>query len=333
MAGMPRIDPGTLWKRTATKAAASTGNVVSGATALAASAVLWNPLPLILWGLGSAGYVLYATTSEKHLKKVMDEEKAVEDAAAVNEREAQRRSMEMLFDASPFADWIRLGVLPDYASEYGRLLGMRNDILKLAHERQEVELVTELGLRRQLDYMLGAFLQFARARAAYLRILSTVPAASQDSAPAPPPPPKLKGQPRVHNLPPPPLPPMSALPDLDRILSDLNRKIEGLKLLAEKEPASAKARLWHVGILEKQKDLVKECGQRDQAVCAQLEAFGDAFAVVLGRVSAAQFDAGEVQTTMDAIVTRVEETERFVKAFAPTMDQMLSGLDTGAQPA
>lgn len=329
---MPRIEPGTLWKKTASKAATSTGNVVSGATALAASAVLWNPLPLILWGLGSAGYVLYATTSEKHLKTVMDEEKAKDDAAVASEREAQRRSVEALFDASPFAEWIQRSLLPDYASEYGRLLGTRNDILNLAHERQEVELVTELGLRRQLDYMLGAFLQFARARAAYLRILASVPGAQQEAS-APAPPPKLKGQPRVHNLPSPPLPPMAGLPELDRILSDLNRKIEGLKLLAEKEPASAKARLWHVGILEKQKDLVKECGQRDQAVCAQLEAFGDAFAVVLGRVSASQFDAGEVQTTMDAIVTRVEETERFVKAFAPTMDQMLSGLDTSAQTA
>ena len=111
----------------------------------------------------------------------------------------------------------------------------------------------------------------------------------------------------------------------------LEEKIIHLKELAQQEPASAKAREWHIGILQKQKDLLKDCGQRDQAVAAQLEAFPDAFNVVLGRVSAAQFDPNEVSSTMDTIVERVEETERFVRAFAPAMDQVLSGLQ--AAPA
>jgi hypothetical protein len=102
---MSRVEPGMLWKKTAKKAALSSGNVVSGAVFLAASAALWNPLPLILWGLGAASYVLYSTTSDKHLRKVVEEERAQDEASAEAQREGQRRTVELLLDGPPFSTW------------------------------------------------------------------------------------------------------------------------------------------------------------------------------------------------------------------------------------
>jgi len=51
------IDSRTLLKKSIAKAIQSPGNLVGGAVCLAASAMLWNPLPLILWGLAATGWV------------------------------------------------------------------------------------------------------------------------------------------------------------------------------------------------------------------------------------------------------------------------------------
>jgi hypothetical protein len=59
------LDQKTLIKKAATKALLAPGNVTSGAVALAASAALWNPLPLILWGLGSTLFVTFASTADR----------------------------------------------------------------------------------------------------------------------------------------------------------------------------------------------------------------------------------------------------------------------------
>src|SRR6476620_9766147 len=69
------LDQKTLIKKAAARAALAPANVISGAVALAASAALWNPLPLILWGLGSAGWVSFASTAERFHKLIAVEER------------------------------------------------------------------------------------------------------------------------------------------------------------------------------------------------------------------------------------------------------------------
>lgn len=326
-----RTDPATLWKKTAARAAGSPGNLVSGAVSLAASAALWNPLPLILWGLGAASYVLYSTTSKSKLNETLERERA--EAAGREEavREAGRRALEMDLAEPPVADWIRRGLLPDYADGYRRLLEVRGKILRLAHERKEIEEVTEMGVQRQLTYMLGAYLQFVKARLTYLQILSTAQPARRAAGPPKPP---IRFHGKVRGVVPPPIPEGDddGLPRMEDLLEQLDGKIEELKRQAEREPASAQARQWHVEILTKQRALLVQCGERDQSVAAQLQAFPDAFNVILGQISASQVDAGELSSTMGSLVERVEQTERFVKALAPQMDQMLAGLG-GAEPA
>lgn len=335
---MARPDPGTLFKRTATRAATSPPTILSGAVSLAASAALWNPLPLILWGLGSASYILYSTTSDKNLRRVVEEDEAAARAKLEETRLKERRALEDLLDDPPFSTWTRRGMLPNYMRDYASLLEKREAILRLAHERNEIEDATEAGIQRQINYMLDAYLAFVRARVVYLRILATLNRGDGTQTPngeddEPPVMPALRNKPRQHGKvapPPPPLDgPVASLPEAETLLSQLDGRIERLRELARKEPASAKAREWHIEILQKQKDLLKEYSEKDQAVRAQLEAFPDAFGVVLSRVNASRFDANDMMDTMGSIVERVEETERFVKALAPSMDEMLGSLQTG----
>ncbi len=320
---MERPDPGTLWKKTAARTAGSSGNVITGALSVAASAALWNPLPLILWGLGATAYVLYTTTSAKHLNKTLDADRVAAERRAEEEREGLCRALALEMSEPPFDGWIASGLLPNYIALYRNLTAARRKILGLAHERQEIELVTEMGIERQLNYMLGAYLQFVKARVTYLQIL----AAGRPSKPPERLPPVIRQHGRVPRaFKEQEAAPGAGLPRHEDLLEELDRKIAGLREQAGAEPSTAQARQWHIDILQKQRDLVKACGERDQSVAAQLLAFPDAFSVILGQISASQVDESEVSETMGNIVEKVEQTERFVRAMGPQMDQMLSGL-------
>jgi hypothetical protein len=96
-----------------------------------------------------------------------------------------------------------------------------------------------------------------------------------------------------------------------------------LRELAQQEPSTAKTREWHVAILEKQRDLLLECRERDQHVVAQLGVFTDVFEVILGRVTATQFSPGEIVSSMAPVVEQIEETERFIETLRPAMDELL----------
>lgn len=313
------------------RAAMSPGNLISGAVSLAASAALWNPLPLILWGLGSTGWVVMASSSDKVRRAILDEEKRAREAATESDREILRQKVEALLLEHPVAAWMSAGYIPNYMAVYRRLLEIRERISKVVHERREVDDIAEEGILQQLGYMLTAYLHFVRERIVYLQIIANIRPSGpgtgtvKTAPPPPPPPPTYKRKdPRLQREPR-PAPP---LPNVEQRVAEVDAKIEQLKELAQKEPATAKTREWHVGILEKQRELLLECQKRDQCVVAQLGAFADVFEVILGRVSASQFSATEVASYMGSVVEQIVETERMVASLRPAMDQLMVDLET-----
>ena len=113
-------------------------------------------------------------------------------------------------------------------------------------------------------------------------------------------------------------------PDVGVLVADLDARIAALRDLAAREPAAAKTREWHIGILQKQQELLHDCGSRDQQLVAQLTAVPDAFDVIAGRISAAQFDAAELAAYTGGVVEQIEETEKFVQTMRPVTDELLS---------
>ena len=335
------IDSRTLLKKSIAKAIQSPGNLVGGAVCLAASAVLWNPLPLILWGLAATGWVSMAATGDRYIKQIEEEERRGEQAKAEKDRDVLRQRVEALLADPTVAGWTRAGLVPDYMASYRRLAEIRGRVTQVLADRTDLDEVTKSGILQQLGYMLTAYLSFVRERVAYLQILATMRPASDsvsdEPAPAPAviaPPPQtaqmspLRFGPRGQSFRPAPLPPPApaALPSVEKRLAEVDAKCQQLKELAEKEPATARTRQWHIGILEKQRDLLLECQKRDQMVVAQLGAFTDVFEVILGRVSASQFSATEVASYMGAVVEQVVETEKFVDSLRPAMDQLVGGM-------
>jgi len=325
------LDKRTLLKKSIAKAIQSPGNLVTGAVSLAASAVLWNPLPLILWGLGATGWVSLAATGNRYLRSIEEEERREQEAKAEKDREALLSRVDGMLAENPIAGWIRAGLLPDYLSVYRRLLEIRSRVAKVLADRTDLDEATRAGILPQLGYMLTAYLNFVRERIVYLQILASIrPAADLPREASPPPPPseRRRGDSRLQPVRP-FAPPAAPLPSVEKRLAEVEEKVHQLQELAQQEPATARTRQWHIGILEKQRELLLECQKRDQCVVAQLGAFSDVFEVILGRVSASQFSATEVASYMGTVVDQIVETERFLDSLKPAMDELIGGLEPG----
>lgn len=344
------MDAKTLTRKAIKKAVLAPGNSISGAVALAASAALWNPLPLILWGLGSSGWVLMASTGKKLQQQILEEERREEEAKVEAAREGLKQKVEAALNEQPIVNWIRRGTLPDYMQVYRRLVEIRHRVDRVLLERNE----TDRSVVQQLDYMLTAYLHFVRERMTYLHIVSNIrpaapnadgkgtaaPGKGKGGAPPPPPPAGFaanrwervtkvrSGAPNKPESEPPPLPGApGSPPSIEGRLQEIDEKVERLRELAKKEPATARTRQWHIGILEKQRELLVECQKKDQTVVAQLGAFLDVFEVILARVTASQFSATEIAGYMSSVVEQIEETERFVESLKPAMDELIGGMD------
>jgi hypothetical protein len=337
------LDSKTLLKKSIAKAIQSPGNLVVGAVSLAASAALWNPLPLILWGLGATGWVSLAATGNRYIRQIEDEQRREAELKAEQAREVLRQKVEASLAENPIGSWVRSGLVPDYMVVYRRLAEIRGRVSKVLADRADLDAVSKQGILEQLGYMLNAYLNFVRERIAYLQILTTIrPGADTPSVPtapaAAPTSPisatidrrrgiQIQIQPlRSAGTPAPPFSPAQPLPSVEKRLAEVDAKVKQLQALAESEPATARTRQFHIGILEKQRDLLLECQKRDQCVVAQLGAFSDVFEVILGRVSASQFSATEVASYMGTVVEQVVETEKFVDSLRPAMDALLGGI-------
>jgi hypothetical protein len=343
------LDAKSLWKKSLRRAAVSPGNVISGAVALAASAALWNPLPMILWGLGSTGWTVFASTGKSLQNRILEEEQREKEAQVAAQREALRQKVEASLNDPQVAGWVRRGTLPDYMQIFRRLMDLREKVARLLKERSQMDPFADGGVLQQMDYMLAAYLNFVRERLVYVYILANLraggngggegeeaPAKSGAASATPPPPPpagfaanrwERVSRPKGQAKPAAEAPAGPAPPSVDQRLEEIEGKIARLKELAKKEPATARTREWHIGILEKQRELLLECQKRDQCVVAQLGAFLDVFEVILGRVSASQFSATEIAAYMGSVVSQIEETERFVASMQPAMDELMGGLD------
>ncbi len=331
------IDKRTLLKKSIAKALQSPGNVVSGAVCLAASAALWNPLPLILWGLGATGWVTLGATGNRYIRQIEDEERRQADLKTESDREVLRQKVEASLAEPPIANWTRSRLLPDYMADYRRLADIRGQVSRVLADRTDLDAGSKTNILQQLGYMLTAYLNFVRERISYLQILAAIrPGAdTPDLMPA-----AVSSQPlsipvidrrrgiQVQTQPARPLapPPPSSLPSVEKRLAEVDDKVKQLQELAQSEPATARTRQFHIGILQKQRDLLLECQKRNQCVVAQLGAFSDVFEVILGRVSASQLSANEVASYMGGVVEQVMETERFVESLRPAMDQLIGGV-------
>ena len=322
---MPYIRRVMLIRRSVTKALYAPLNLLAGAAGLGATWYLHDPTWALAWGAGAAGWVALATVKQRYRPRIEEEVRRKREAKEEKERAALRQKIQWLLDETPFDLWVRSGYLPDYMAVFNRLTEIRNRVSKVLAERRDLDAFTKEDILQQLGTMLNAYLGFVRERISYLHILAIVRPQEQ----APPPSNSLPGWRKdwrrlSARIAPVFVPP---LPSLDKRLTEVDDKIRQIRDLSAREPATARTRQFHIGILEKQRELLLDCHKRDQCVVAQLGAFSDAFEVIHGRLSASQFNAIEVSAYMSHLVEQIVETERFVETLRPSVDGLMGGLD------
>jgi hypothetical protein len=315
----------TLAARSVVKALESPLDLVAAATAAGVSWWLHDPTALLVWGAGAAGWAVLATATRRYRPLIQEEERRRRERKAEKAREELRLKIQGLLDETPFDLWIHAGHLPDYMSIFGRLVEIRNRVSRVLAERMDLDPFTKDDILQQLGTMLHAYLGFVRERVSYLHILASAHPVAVAPAPSNALPGWRKDWRRLSARIAPVFVP--ALPSLKERLGEVDEKVRRLQALADREPATARTRQFHIGILEKQRELLLDCEQRDQCVVAQLGAFSDAFCVIHGRLSASQFNATEVASYMSQLVEQIVETERFVETLRPSIDGLLGGLD------
>jgi len=318
---MPFLKKRVLIQRSVARALRAPLNLTAGAAGLGAAWWFHDPVPAIVWGVASAGWVVLATATRRYRPRIEEQERRRREAKEEKEREALRLKTQRMLDESPFDLWTRAGSLPDYMAVFRRLAEIRVRVSRVLAERRELDAFTKEDILQQLGYMLNAYLGFVCERVSYLHILDSVrPLGGSPGSPAAAPSwRRLSARIAPVFVPP--------IPSLERRLADVEEKIRQTRELASREPATARTRQFHIGILEKQRELLLDCHRRDQCVVAQLGAFSDAFEVIHGRLSAAQFSATEVASYMSHLVEQIVETERFVETLRPSMDGFMAGLD------
>lgn len=342
------MDAKALMRQSAVKALTAPGSVLTGGVAVAASFALLNPLPAILWALGAGSWTVITLSNGRYAQTVIEEDRAARAERAVEARDALRKRIAQVLAASPFAPWIASGDLPDYLKGYDHLLDIRRRVAQITRDRSGIAAASDDQITEQLDRMLAAFLKFVWSRIAYLQILTGERVApgvlSGGASPAPPPRASRyrkflaffqyyeefeeRGEQRVEEE-------WSSdrrrrsrargsLLDTNAARETIAEKIRVLTERMECEPAAREVLASNVKLLERQRTILEDCAARDARVSAQLDAFSDAFELILSQVGATQFDAAGVVEYMGSLATQVAETEQFVAAMQPLTDDFFS---------
>lgn len=335
-------DPTVLGKEMAKRAASKTPNLLAGAIAVGASAAFLNPLPLVLFGIAEAVYLLFAVQNQKLANEILRERQEVKVKKVSENRESLYRRVHSLFTQYPFTEWVGRGVLPNYLDIYDGVNDKRERVARIIHERADLNATIESDILRQLNHLQTAFLKFVQARIAHLQVLTGVRVDDRRLTP-PPVMPERPG--RVRKMfefftESPDAEPAYRVTeerevarprrtnrgatdpfDIDARLAEFDAKIAELEGRAKRQPSVAAILEERVEkVLRPRKQLLIDCRERDARVAEQLDALPEVFELILERVSIAEFSASEITGHMGAVVAQVEETERFVEEMRPLMD-------------
>lgn len=341
------MNPQKVLKKSVLRALTSSGSVIAGAGSLLLSVATVNPLPLILYSVGSAVWVYKAVSSGRYTRAILDEERTRTQVRVQDEQQVLSEQVESLLEQPSFQRWTRNGEIPDYPERYRTLIGLRHKIVNLAQDRPEIEHEIETNIIHQLDHMIAAYLKLVRSHILYFCVLLREDA--DDEAPKEEAPKRGRGRKDLkgdesHDAAglftssrgrgPKTLKAIERpLPTLDARLSELQQRIDELRRLAEQQPGTRAVRQTHITLLEKQMKLLQECGESDQRVVAQLDTFVDAFELIYNRMSASQLAPSGITSFMGEVVQQVDETIQFAEALRPNMDQVFGDLNlaTSAQ--
>jgi hypothetical protein len=302
------------WLHHLRRALTSPGNLIAGAGAVLASAATWNPLPLILYGLGEPVWLYAATASGRYARGVRDDRRTAERDDARRALTGRERQLAYLLAETPCALWIRRGRLPDHAASYARIAAIRDQAEQIVAHRGDAASALEHDLLARLDDLLRAYLVMAIERLVFHCGLAKI---YPQLPPAIEPPPSLAARVaralRGSDLPPPGAPwsadtAFVSLADAEREVRD---KLAGFGRELAARPAHDEVYRPMIELLERRLAELAARGDNDRALAAQLEVLPDQMDIILNKLATTTADVGEVITDVKTLLEQTDDTLRF----------------------
>ncbi|MEO7734702.1 MAG: hypothetical protein ABIY55_27340 [Kofleriaceae bacterium] len=313
---MSKPRPWTLHFR---RALSSSGNLIAGAGAVLASAVTWNPLPLILYGLGEPVWLYAATTSSRYTGQLRDERKQATLDAGRRQLAWREDQLAFLLQATPCGLWTRRGQLPDYATTYGRLVTMRDQAGHIIEARHDAANALEQDIVARMDDMLRAYLMMAKERLLFHCALAKI-------YPQLPEPPAVEAPSLLARLRRALVSPevVAAQPvawredapfvGLDDALRELAGKLDGFTRDTQRAPDHEEVYRPILEVLARRRGELELRGKNDQTIAAQLKVFPDQFEIILNKLATTQADVSEVVSDMKLLLEQTDDTVQFAES-------------------
>lgn len=329
----------TLLKKSAVYAVASPGNLISGASSAILSIATLNPLPSIVWGVGSVAWLLHAISSGRYTGRILEEERSRMAEQAERQREALSNAVRTILGQPPFVFWIQSGQLPEYMRQYQMLFDLRESISGMVEKRDDFTKDMERDVVAQVNTMLEVYLRLVQSRTVYLHLLNeTFPIPVQVSAT-----PSMGVVGRLKRLfvqpvetdtvvawrYPEDIQSKMRMLSFNERINKLQAQIDQLKAEIQHQPAAAKQRSSHVTLLEEHMKLLRKWEESDQRIVAQLEMIPDFFKIIQSRLGATEFTAGEFSNYMGEVVGQVDASMKLADEIRQEVE-MISGPQLGA---
>jgi hypothetical protein len=329
----------TLLKKNAICAAASPGHLIAGAGSVLLSIATLNPLPAIVWGVGSATWILHAVSSGRYTSRLLEEEREQLALQAEQQRETLRERVQWILGQPPFVFWTQSSQLPNYMHQYQTLFDIRESVSGMVEKRDDFTKDMERDVVDQVNTMLEVFLRLVQSRTVYLHLLNeTFPIPVEVPAL---PPQGFFGQLKQLFVEPAEKTPILAwrYPDdiqtkmrmlsFNERIQKLQAQIDALRAGMQLQPAAAKQRSSHITLLEEHMKLLRRWEESDQRIVAQLEMIPDFFKIIQSRLGASEFTAGEFTNYMGEVVGQVDASMKLADEIRQEVE-LISGPQLGA---
>lgn len=276
------------------RALTAPGNLFAGAGAVLASAIAWNPLPLILYGLGEPIWLYRRATATP--------------PAAPRTLAWHEQQLAYLTMATPAGAWMRHGKLPDYATTYTRLVHVRTEAERVVAAHRDEVAALEIDIVARMDDMLARYLALVRERLLFHCGLAKI----YPQLPAPAAPPTWRDRLARALIRPAPAAPLAVWRDdtpfvsLDQACDDVKGKLFNFERESQREHAEVYRPM--LDVLARRLDELAQRGTADRAMAAQLRVFPDQFELILGKLATSSVDASEIVNEMNLLLEQTHDT-------------------------
>jgi hypothetical protein len=277
------------WMRHLRRALMAPGSVLAATGALALSAITWNPLPLILVGLGQPVWLYHATTTKRYADALRAEELA---------RARQRSRATLAVLETPCGLWTQRGGLPAYAAMYQRLVELRDQTAQIVSARAAATQALEQDVIARMDDMLHAFLAMVKERLLFHLALAKLYPQLPDDLAAP-----CVMKPVVETR-------FVALGDA---AAEVRAKLAGFEADLRARPDHAEIYQPMIEALGKRLDELSRRGKRDLDMAAQLKVFPDQFEIIASKLATTHADVTEIVSEMRLLLEQTDDTVTFAE--------------------